>query len=298
MNNAVGVSFAGSLENISLFGGRVSANGIGFSMIGNVDVFAHGVSFDSNLTAGVKATSGIFSCTNCHWENESADAPITTHYYVGSGAASLVIEGGKAIDDNLAGTPDTDYWFSNAGLSTYIHGLLIYSGGRKATQVVQSINPCTFWIAIFNDSPSVLTTLTGGPSQQGVVFPNNFDSGVSSVQSQFFTPNLGSAFIGNNVSLGSGWGSSASVDFAFGTTQRFSFVDHSDGTGQGLNPSMLITFPVTWPATPFYVCKIVGGTGIPVPLTGEATATTTSMTLTFNGKPAVGAGYQIQCVGE
>ncbi len=298
VNNAVGISLAGSLENISLFGGRVAVNGIGFSMTGNADVFAHGVSIDSNLMAGVKATSGIFSCTNCHWENESADAPITTHYFVGSGAASLVIEGGKAIDDNLAGTPDVDYWFSNAGLSTYIHGLLIYSGGRKAAQVVQSINPCTFWIAIFNDSPSVLTTLTGGPSQQGVVFPNDFDSGVSSVQSQFFTPNLGTAFTSNDVLLSPGWGSGRFVDYTFGTTQRFSFVAHSEGGGQALNPSMQIKFPVTWPVTPFYVCKVVGGTGTAVPLTGEATATTTQMTLSFNGQPAAGAGYQVQCVGE
>jgi hypothetical protein len=296
--NTVGISFTGSLENISLFGGRVISNGIGLSLTGNADVFAHAVSIDSNLTAGVNATSGTFSCTNCHWENETRAAPITTHYFTGTGAASLVIEGGKAIDDDANTADQTDYWFSNAGISTYIHGLLIYSPGRKATQVVQSINPCNFWIAIYNDSPSVLTTLTGGPSQQGVVFPNNFDSGVSSVQSQFFTPNLGAPFSSKNVLLSPGWGSGGFVDYTFGTTQRFSFVAHSEGGGQALNPSMQITFPVTWPVTPFYVCKVVGGTGTAVPLTGEATATTTQMTLSFNGQPAAGAGYQVQCVGE
>jgi hypothetical protein len=298
VNNTVGISMEGSLENISLLGGRITTNGIGFSITGNADVFAYGVSIDSNLTAGVNATSGLFSCTNCHWENESVGDPITTHYFIGTGAASLVIEGGKAIDDGHSGTPDMDYWFSNGGISTYIHGLLIYSGGRRATQVVQSINPCTWWISIFNDSPSVLTTLTGGPSQQGVLFPNDLYSGVSSVQTQFLIPNLGAAFTPSNVHLTPVWGSTAYVDYSFGTSQRFSFVVHSEGVQQGLNPNLEITFPTAWPLTPFYMCKMVGGTGTFTPIYGEATANTTNMTLVFIGQPVAGSSYQIQCIGE
>jgi hypothetical protein len=298
VNNTTGFSFTMSLENTSLFGGRVAANQTGFSITGNADVFAHGVSIDSNLTAGVKATSGIFSCTNCHWENLSAGPAITTHYFIGSAAASLFIEGGKAIDNVNAPTPEMDYWFSNAGISTYIHGLQIYSGGRKATQIVQSINPCTWWISIFNDSPSVLTTLIGGPSQQGVLFPNDLYSGVSSVQTQFLIPNLGTAFAANNVLLGPGWGSAAYVDYSFGTSQRFSFVVHSSGVQQSLGPSLEIAFPTVWPATPFYMCKMVGGTGAVTPIYGEATASTTNMVLKFTGTPVAGSSYQIQCVGE
>jgi hypothetical protein len=298
VENTIGINFAGSLENISFFGGRVAGNNIGFSIVGNADVYVYGVSIDSNITAGTKATSGIFSCINCHWENLSNGGSITTHYFIGSGAASLVIEGGKAID-NISSGPDVDFWFSNSGISTYIHGLLVYSPGRKATQVVQSINPCTWWISIFNDSPSVLTKIAGGPSQQGVLFPNDFNSGVSSMQTQFVVPNLGLPFAPSNVQLSPGWGSSAFVDYSFGTTQRFSFVAHAGGSGKSANPTMHVTFPQTWPATPFYVCKVVGGTGgAGAPLTGEATASTTNMTLVFNGTAAEGVGYQIQCVGE
>jgi hypothetical protein len=296
--NTTGISFAGSLENISLFGGRVAGNDVGFLLIGNADVYVHGVSIDSNLTAGVRAMSGLFSCTNCHWENLGGDAPITTHYFVGSGAASLVIEGGRATDNIGAGSPDMDYWFSNAGISTYIHGLLIYSPGRKATQVVQSISPCKWWISIFNDSPSVLTTLTGGSSQQGVLFPNDFNTGVSSVQSQFLIPSLGAVFTPNNVQLMPGWGTAASVNYSFGTSQRFSFVVHSDGLQQGWSPNFEITFPTPWPVTPFYMCKMVGGTGAVTSIYGEATANTTSMTLSFTGTPVAGSSYQIQCLGE
>jgi len=298
-DNTTGISFAGNLENISLFGGRVAGNGIGFLLVGNADVYAHGVSIDSNLTAGVQAMSGIFSCTNCHWENLSDGPAITTHYFVGSGAATLVIEGGKALDNINAPTPETDYWFSNAGISTYINGLLIYSGGRKATQIVQSINPCTWWVSIFNDSPSVLTRLIGGPSQQGVLFPNDLYSGVSSVQSQFLIPNLGTAFTPANVQLTPGWGSSANVDYAFGNSQRFSFVVHSNGVQQVLGPTLEITFPTPWPTTtPFYICKMVGGSGSYTGIYGEATATTTNMTLSFLGTPVAGSSYQIQCLGE
>jgi hypothetical protein len=297
VNNKLGISFTGSLENISMFGGRIAANGVGISMTGNADVFAHGVSIDSNITAGVIASSGLFSCSGCHWENESLDVPITTHYYIGSNAASLVIEGGKAIDDDTNPADTTDFWFKNSGLSTYIHGLMIYSPGRKATQIVQSNYPCSWWVSIFNDSPSILTTLTGGSSFQGVLFPNDF-VGVSSVQAQFLIPSQGTGFSTNNVGLSAGWGTTAFVADPAGTTQRFSFVVASSGGGQSLNPSLYIYFPTVWPQTPFYMCKTVGGTGVPSPLIGEATASRSQMILIFNGTPVSGQTYQIQCIGQ
>lgn len=297
VNNTTGMSFTGSLENISLFGGRLAANHTGMSITGNADVFAYGVSVDSNLTVGVTATSGLFSCSGCHWENESLDAPITTHYYIGSGAASLVIEGGKAIDDDTNAGNTTDFWFKNSGLYTYIHGLLIYSPGRKATQIVESNYPCSWWVSLFNDSPSVLTSITGGSSMQGVFFSNDF-VGVSSVQAQFIIPSQGSPFGTNNVGLSGGWGSAAFAADPGGTAQRFNFVISSNGVGQAPNPSMYIYFPTVWPQTPFYICKTVGGTGSPAPLTGEATASRSQMTLIFNGTPIAGQTYQIQCISQ
>ncbi len=296
--NALGISFTGSLENISIFGGRINTNRVGISMTGNADVFAYGVSIDSNTTAGVTATSGLFSCNGCHWENESIDAPITTHYYVGTGAASLRIEGGKAIDDDQNANDVIDYWFSNSGISTYIHGLLVYSPHRKATQVVQSIYPCSWSVSIFNDSESTLPVITNGPSPFGTLFTAGLFSPNTSVQSQFLIPSLGQPFAPSYVALSPGWGSGSFVDFVFGTTQRFSFVVHSAGAPQTRNPSMEITFPLPWPTVPFYVCKMVGGTGAVTPIYGEASASTLGMRLTFVGTPVGGAAYQIQCIGE
>ena len=296
--NTLGISFTGSLENISIFGGRINTNRVGISITGNADIFAYGVSVDSNTTAGVTANSGLFSCSGCHWENESLDLPITTHYYVGTGAASLRIEGGKAIDDDTNAGDVTDFWFSNGGISTYIHGLLVYSPGRKATQLVQSISPCVWWISVFNDSESTLPTITTGPSPFGTLFANGLFSPSTSVQSQFLIPSIGPAFSASYVSLKPGWGSGSSVSYVFGTTQRFSFVVHSVGNQQAQNPGMEITFPTPWPTVPFYVCKMVGGTGAVTPIYGEATASTQGMVLTFVGTPVSGLSYQIQCVGE
>jgi hypothetical protein len=297
-SNDVGIKFTGSLENISIFGGRVIGNNTGLLFTGNADVFAHGVSIDTNLTVGIRAMAGSFSCFNCHFENESAGAPYTTHYYLGTNVASLVIEGGKAIDDDGSPGDSTDYWFSNSGLSTYIHGLLIYSPGRTATQVVQSNYPCGWWVGVFNDSPAVLTNVAGGTSTQGVFFPNDLYSGVSSVQTQFLIPNMGTPFSSANVKLDPGFGSTAYPTYPFGNTQRFSFGIISSGSGQVLNPVMHITFPTLWPQTPFYICKMVGGTGVIAPIDGEANATRTGMELIYNGKPVAGSTYQIQCVGE
>jgi hypothetical protein len=298
VNNTVGVHFTGSLENISIFGGRVNANGTGMLFTGNADVFVHGTSFDSNVTAGVQSSSGIFSCFNCHWENESLTNPLTTHYFVGTDAASLVIEGGKAIDDDTNPGDNADFWFSNSGLSTYIHGLVVYSPGRTATQVIQSNYPCGWWVAMFNDSPTTLLNLVGGTSPQGVFFPDVLYSGVSSLQTQFVIPSMGTPFTADRVALDPGFGSTAYATFPSGNTQRFSFVIMSTGNGQGLNPTMHITFPTPWPQVPFYVCKMVGGTGIITPIDGEATASTLGMNLIFNGKPNASSSYQIQCVGE
>jgi hypothetical protein len=43
---------------------------------------------------------------------------------------------------------------------------------------------------------------------------------------------------------------------------------------------------------------MVGGTGTPTPISGEATADKSSVTLTFNGAPVAGYSYQVQCIGE
>ena len=139
--NNVGISVP-TVENLSFFGGRIAVNGTGISLTGGAEVYAIGLSIDSNSVSGVTgASNSSFTCTNCHFENETGGAPITTHYYDGTQAATFVLIGGQALDDTPSSASSTDYWFSQSGASLYITGLQVYSAGRRAAKVVRANSP-------------------------------------------------------------------------------------------------------------------------------------------------------------
>lgn len=116
------------------------------------------------------------------------------------------------------------------------------------------------------------------------------------VQGIFLLANRGSSIGASNITLSSGWGSSATVT-ASGTSQRFTATVTASGTAAA-NPTIAINFTNTWPLTPIFICKMVGGTGVVANVTGENTASTGSMTLTFNATPASGSTYIFNCHGE
>ena len=116
------------------------------------------------------------------------------------------------------------------------------------------------------------------------------------VQGIFLLANRGSSIGPSNITLSSGWGSAATVT-ASGTSQRFTATVTASGT-TAANPTIAINFTNTWPLTPIFICKMVGGTGTVANVTGENTATTGSMTLTYNGTPASSSTYIFNCHGE
>ena len=116
------------------------------------------------------------------------------------------------------------------------------------------------------------------------------------VQGIFLLANRGSSIGPSNITLSSGWGSSASVT-ASGTSQRFTATVTASGT-TAANPSIAVNFTNTWPLTPIFICKMIGGTGTVANVTGENTATTGSMTLTYNATPASSSTYIFNCHGE
>jgi Pectate lyase superfamily protein len=116
------------------------------------------------------------------------------------------------------------------------------------------------------------------------------------VQGIFLLANRGSSIGPSNITLSSGWGSGASVT-ASGTSQRFTATVTASGT-TAANPTIAINFTNTWPLTPIFICKMVGGTGAVANVTGENTATTGSMTITYNGTPASSSTYVFNCHGE
>jgi hypothetical protein len=114
----------------------------------------------------------------------------------------------------------------------------------------------------------------------------------------FLIPNNGAGFAAANVTLSAGWGDRAVVSAASGSAQRFTFTVKASGTGFASGPTMLITFPTTWPVRPIFSCKQVGGSGALTVISGEDTATRIMMTLTFNGIPTSGSNYVFVCQGE
>ncbi len=162
--NNVGIAVP-TIENLSFLGGRVAVNGTGILLTGGAEVYAVGVSIDSNSVSGVTAASNSsFTCTNCHFENETGGAPITTHYYTGTQAASFVLLGGQALDDTPSTAAPTDYWFSQSGASLYIAGLQVYSAGRRAEQIVRADSPAVGLVSIVVDNPKILNTVLAGSS--------------------------------------------------------------------------------------------------------------------------------------
>jgi hypothetical protein len=118
------------------------------------------------------------------------------------------------------------------------------------------------------------------------------------VQGQFIIPDQGKAFASGNITLSRGWGFSAFVSSARGSSQRFLFTIVSKGPGAAMNPEIAINFPVKWPVEPVFSCKQVGGTGLITTVSGEGGATAERMVLVFHGTPVDGLDYSFVCTGE
>jgi hypothetical protein len=104
-----------------------------------------------------------------------------------------------------------------------------------------------------------------------------------------------------NITPSTGWGTSGAagngVSAVAGDISRFSFTITAAGT-PAPNPTIAIVFPWTQNRVPFFIVQQVGGTGAIVPVTISTAATTTGMTLTWNGTPAAGSTYIITCLSR
>jgi hypothetical protein len=92
------------------------------------------------------------------------------------------------------------------------------------------------------------------------------------------------------------WGTGAAYSAIIGTDQGFQLTITA-GTTPGANPTIPYTYKdLTWGSSPIFVCKQVGGTGAIAQVTGENTATATTMTLTWNATPVNTLTYIVNCV--
>jgi len=302
--NGVGASIP-TLEKLSVYGGCFCVNGIGIDIHGGADVYAHGVSIDSNSTAGITAESNsTFNGFGIHFENQGID-PLTTHYVVATQASSILLKGGIALDDFATGT--SDYFFSTSGASMVIEDLQVYSAGRTLdSSIVVANSPAVGKIALIQDNPKVLPTVLSGSSGGIAVIPTGVNQQPqpwvipAAIEAKFFSTAGSTPLTSKNVLPSSDWGSDASVTLPQGSTQAFSFSLTSAGTGQRANPSVTIKFPTAWPTQPFlYLCKVIGGDGKLSAIDGESTnLTRTQMTFHYSDLPVAGKSYRIGCMGQ
>jgi hypothetical protein len=302
--NGVGASIP-TLEKLSIYGGCFCVNGVGIDINGGADVYAHGVSVDSNATAGITAESNAtFNGFGIHFENQGVD-PLTTHYVVATQASSILLSGGIAIDDFSTGS--SDYFFSSSGASIVIEDMQVYSAGRTLkSSIVVANSPAVGKIALIQDNPKVLPTILSGSSGSITVIPTGVNQEPqpwvipAGIQAKFFSVVDRAALTPKDVAPSSNWGSAATVTMSKGGTQAFSFFLNSEGTGQKVNPTVTITFPTAWPVRPsLYFCKVIGGSGELSPIEGESTnLTQTRMTVIYDGLPVAGKSYEIGCMGQ
>jgi len=105
----------------------------------------------------------------------------------------------------------------------------------------------------------------------------------------------GTALVAGDFALSAGFGTTATVTSVTGTDQRFGFTVNSSGTGQGADPTIILTFTDgAWTAAPFVVTGRTGGDQLAVALT--VTTSTTTATITFRGTPIAAQTYGIECI--
>lgn len=189
--NNVGLQIYNGFEMFNWFGGALAVNDVGVSFSGKnipaANTTFHGVSIDSNVTFGIKETSGslqTLTFVGCHFENLAGGGATTTTHYVYTESASVIIQGGTAIDDATSGTA-VDYWFSvgwtdaNGAQGNYfflgVYGLLVQPSGRTATLIFR-IGSRAF-LSGLNTNPNAVTNLSNASVRgAGVVtdlFQNN-----------------------------------------------------------------------------------------------------------------------------
>lgn len=87
--------------------------------------------------------------------------------------------------------------------------------------------------------------------------------------------NQGTALIAGDFALSAGWGTTASVGSVLGTDSAFSFVVTSSGTGQGVGPTVTVTFhDGTWTNSPLCVANMgPGNSGLTAWIISSVSAT-------------------------
>jgi len=135
-------------------------------------------------------------------------------------------------------------------------------------------------------------TIIGATTDYSTLTGENLSSTTGRIKST-----IGTSLVAGDFALSAGFGSTASIGTITGTDQRFRATITSAGTGQGANPTCILTFQDgTWTTAPFFTVSRGGGSQATVQFE-VTTITATALTLTFQGTPSAAETYVINVVG-
>ena len=294
--NTTCLSIASGIEMVKMEDEVVLGNATGVTMGSSSDFVIAKSHCDSNTIICVVSTGGHVSATDNHYENQG----VNNMAMINAGL-TLDVKGGFALDDCASaaacGGVTPKYWF-NAPLLTST-GLSIFSAGRIPAHVFvyASAAMVTGFINVSNVIPhdNVISTVSGN-----AIF-NQLGAGPATLEAAMFMADSGVAatFTCAEVGAITGWGSGGRCSNPQGGNQRFQFTMAASGQGITANPTVQITLAVPWPSAPLYLCKMVGGSAAPAPITGEQSKISTSTIgpLMYQGTPSSGQTVIISCLG-
>lgn len=229
-------------------------------------------------------------------DNSSGGASIRTADKVGvrtvSPGASLDAKGsgaGRVLCGELAGVAA----YGAIGLAGSLAVTLFTLASSPTDQDLYINRPAGKNIRIRENNafPDQITIAPGNKTGFNVGVPTEVVHVGGNVRSVRIMTIDGILLVAADFALSAGWGLAASVAVgAFSTDQRGMITVTSAGVGQGVNPTITLTFKDgAWPLAPFALSKMEGGTGA-ITNTTETT-TTTTLVITFLGTPVATLTY-------
>jgi hypothetical protein len=224
----------------------------------------------SSTTGGISVFIGAFGSQNERLSVVPAD---------GASAATRV--GSLSVRASAAGflTGTENASISGAGA---IAGASIALGGGTALTTTNRTGTGNLVLAT---SPSITTPTISDPTITG-------NAAVKRIKAT-----QGTALVIGDVGTLTGWGTTATVAAVTGTDAAGSITITSNGTGQTINPTFVLTFhDGTWTNSPLVVASRTDVSG---PAANWQITSTTATAVTFqfnNGTPSAGANYSLNFI--
>lgn len=267
---AASATNAGGIGGVASYTGGAGGNGSAAQVAGAGSAV--------NITGGAAGTNGGGGGAN------GGDVNILTGSPSGAGAPGTVIldsptaVNGYPVRFRNGGADFFRFYSSGAAVSEiqfYNANGGVFMGGIQASSATLEMDTFTLFRPITDGG----TALGDATHRWGFTYCKRFFG-------------QGTALGVPQFALSAGWGTTASVGSIVGSDQALEFVVTSAGTGQGANPTIIITFvDGTWVTVPITMSKCVATTD---PAGGAATydaSTATNATLTYRTVPVATQTY-------